>query len=110
MIDAPATRPYERVREALAAQRCVVLDGGLGTNLISASGARPEVDEELWGLRAVAGDPEGVQEIHRQYAAAGCDVISTATWALRRLCASTRRDAFSPISPRCIGWISRARP
>src|SRR3954470_11954630 len=69
---------YDRVRELLAAQHCVVLDGGVGTEL---PGMR-ENDDRLWGVRAVLDDPPAVLDVHRRYVEAGCDVISTDTWGL----------------------------
>ncbi len=69
---------YDRVRELLAAERCVVLDGGVGTEL---PGLR-ESDDRLWGVRAVLDDPDAVRDVHRRYVQAGCDVISTDTWGL----------------------------
>src|SRR3954447_2671992 len=69
---------YDRVRELLAAQHCVVLDGGVGTEL---PGMR-ENDDRLWGVRAVLDDPAAVLDVHRRYVEAGCDVISTDTWGL----------------------------
>ncbi len=69
---------YDRVRELLEAERCVVLDGGIGTEL---PGLR-ETDDRLWGVRAVLDDPAAVLDVHRRYVEAGCDVISTDTWGL----------------------------
>ena len=62
--------------------RCVVLDGAIGTELIDVSGERPEVEEHLWGITAVVEDPKEVQGVHRRYVDAGCDVLSTNTWGL----------------------------
>jgi S-methylmethionine-dependent homocysteine/selenocysteine methylase/SAM-dependent methyltransferase len=75
---ADAGSAYGRVQELLAAGRCVVLDGGVGTEL---PGLR-ESDDRLWGVRAVLDDPDSVRDVHRRYVAAGCDVISTNTWGL----------------------------
>ena len=76
---ATGTAPgYDRVRELLEAQRCVVLDGGIGTEL---PGLR-ETDDRLWGIRAVLDDPGAVLDVHRRYVASGCDVITTDTWGL----------------------------
>ena len=69
---------YDRVRQLIAEERCVVLDGGVGTEL---PGMR-ETDDRLWGVRAVLEDPDAVREVHRRYVQAGCDVISTDTWGL----------------------------
>jgi S-methylmethionine-dependent homocysteine/selenocysteine methylase/SAM-dependent methyltransferase len=73
---------YARIDELLAAERCVVLDGAVGTELIDVSGERPEVEEHLWGVTAILDDPDAVHAVHRRYAAAGCDVLTTDTWGL----------------------------
>jgi S-methylmethionine-dependent homocysteine/selenocysteine methylase/SAM-dependent methyltransferase len=72
---------YERIAEMIAADRCVVLDGGTATELHGA-GDRPGDDEGLWGTRALVDSPEQVLDVHRRYAQIGCDVISTNTWGL----------------------------
>jgi S-methylmethionine-dependent homocysteine/selenocysteine methylase/SAM-dependent methyltransferase len=73
---------YARIAELIATDRCVVLDGAIGTELIDVSGERPEVEEHLWGVTAVVREPDRVQEVHRRYVDAGCDVLSTDTWGL----------------------------
>jgi S-methylmethionine-dependent homocysteine/selenocysteine methylase/SAM-dependent methyltransferase len=75
---ADASSAYGRVEDLLAAGRCVVLDGGVGTEL---PGLR-ESDDRLWGVRAILEDPDSVRDVHRRYVEAGCDVISTNTWGL----------------------------
>lgn len=73
-----ASGAYARIRRMLAAERCVVLDGGVGTEL---PGLR-ESDERFWGVRAVVEDPDTVRDVHQRYVAAGCDVVTTNTWGL----------------------------
>ena len=72
---------YARVAEMIAADRCVVLDGGMATELGKA-GASPGSDEALWGTRALVQEPDAVLEVHRRYVRTGCDVISSDTWGL----------------------------
>src|SRR4051795_9430047 len=77
---APASR---RLEELIAAERCVILDGGIATEL----GRRlPDAergrDEALWGPWALVHAPDTVREVHRIYIDLGCDVISTNTWGL----------------------------
>jgi S-methylmethionine-dependent homocysteine/selenocysteine methylase len=74
-----ATVGAELVRDALAAQRCVVLDGGIATQLEHKHG---QEDERLWGMEALASSPAEVLDVHRGYVAAGADVITTNTWGL----------------------------
>ncbi|HYZ82474.1 MAG TPA: homocysteine S-methyltransferase family protein [Solirubrobacteraceae bacterium] len=66
----------------IATDRCVILDGATGTELIGVSGTRPELDEHLWGLNALLDAPDDVLTVHRRYVEIGCDVISTNTWGL----------------------------
>lgn len=57
------------------AERPLLLDGGLGTLLIS-MGLRPGTAPERWLLE----HPENILEAHRGYAQAGSDVLHTATF------------------------------
>jgi S-methylmethionine-dependent homocysteine/selenocysteine methylase len=57
---------YEAVRRALAAQRCVILDG------------RPADDPATW-TRMLVEAPDEVRYLHRRFVDAGCDVITTGT-------------------------------
>jgi S-methylmethionine-dependent homocysteine/selenocysteine methylase len=94
---------YDRVRELLAAERCVVLDGGVGTEL---PGLR-ESDDRLWGVRAVVDDPDAVRDVHRRYVEAGCDVISTDTWALPTALTGNGPRLWE--SSRPVHWMDVAR-
>ncbi len=71
---------YARIEAALADDRCVVLDGGVATEL-QKLGARPS-EGDLWGSAALYKAPRAVYEVHRRYAESGCDVVSTNTWSL----------------------------
>ncbi len=73
---------YRAVEEALARQRCVILDGGVATQLPHRHG---QDDERLWGIEALASSPGEVRDVHRSYVDAGADVISANTWALPTL-------------------------
>jgi hypothetical protein len=79
---AQAVTRYGRLMGLIATDRCVLLDGATGTELIGVSGQRPEVEEHLWGLTALLDSPDDVLAVHRQYVETGCDVISTNTWGL----------------------------
>jgi S-methylmethionine-dependent homocysteine/selenocysteine methylase/SAM-dependent methyltransferase len=65
----------------IAAKRCVVLDGGIATELQRRSGESP-LDEELWGTWALYRSPQAVLDVHRSYVETGCNVISTDTWSI----------------------------
>jgi homocysteine S-methyltransferase len=78
-----ATHPdgsaFTWIEEAIAADRCVILDGGVATEL---PGADARLEDPLWGTRALIDAPDAVLDVHRAYLDAGCDVISTDTWGL----------------------------
>ena len=81
----PARSPaYRRLEELLDTERCVILDGGVATEIqrLRTRRGEPEPDPELWGTWALYRAPEDVREVHARYVAAGCDVISTDTWAI----------------------------
>lgn len=107
MAASPATRAsaYDAVRRALADGRCVILDGGIATE-IPRDAARSDLDEETWGLRALIEEPEAVQAVHRRYVAAGCDLISTDTWGLPTALLADRMPR-PPTQP--LHWMDLAR-
>ena len=74
------TPGYRHIESLLAAQRCVILDGGVETEVQRLSGRTP--DQELWGTGALYQAPETVLDVHRGHLAAGADVLSTATWSI----------------------------
>ena len=75
---------YRRVEDLLAAERCVILDGGVATELQRLRPLQGEVgpEPELWGTWALYRAPQAVHDVHVRYVAAGCDVISTNTWSI----------------------------
>ena len=74
---------YAGIEEAFAADRCVVLDGGVSTELQQLRDAEGlTTDSEVWGSWALYRAPRLVREAHRRYAEAGADVLSTNTWSL----------------------------
>ena len=97
---------YARIAEMIAADRCVVLDGGMATELGEA-GASPGSDEALWGTRALVQVPDAVLDVHRRYVRTGCDVISSDTWGLP----SALRDDGPRLweSTRPVHWMDVAR-
>jgi S-methylmethionine-dependent homocysteine/selenocysteine methylase/SAM-dependent methyltransferase len=96
---------YRRVEELIAAEKCVILDGGIATEL----GRRlPDAergrDEALWGTWALVHAPDTVREVHRSYVDLGCDVISTNTWGLAAEMQSARAGHLAPLH-----WMDVAR-
>jgi S-methylmethionine-dependent homocysteine/selenocysteine methylase/SAM-dependent methyltransferase len=75
---------YRHVEELLAAKRCVILDGGVATELqrLGALESQAGPQPELWGTWALYRAPQAVREVHSRYVAAGCNVISTNTWSI----------------------------
>ena len=72
---------YLALEEMLRDERCVVLDGGVATELQRVgTGIGPEAG--LWGTWALYSAPKAVLEVHRAYAQTGCHVISTNTWSI----------------------------
>jgi S-methylmethionine-dependent homocysteine/selenocysteine methylase/SAM-dependent methyltransferase len=98
---------YSRIAEMLAAECCVVLDGAIGTELIDVTGARPEVEEHLWGITAVIENPLAVRAVHRRYVDAGCDVVTTDTWGLPT--AVRERRQLLNGGDRPVHWMDVAR-
>jgi homocysteine S-methyltransferase len=97
---------YTRILELIGANRCVLLDGAIGTELIEVSGVPPERDEHLWGLQTLADNPRAVTDVHRRYVDAGCDVISTGTWGLATAIREQKLISASSPAPH---WMDIAR-
>jgi S-methylmethionine-dependent homocysteine/selenocysteine methylase len=75
---------YGRVEELLSREECVVLDGGIATELEELEIPGYELrDDAMWGTWALLNAPEAVMRVHRSYAEVGCDVISTDTWGIQ---------------------------
>ena len=96
---------YRRVEELLKAERCVILDGGIATEL----GRRlPDAergrDEALWGTSGLVHNADVVRDVHRSYVEQGCDVISTNTWGLTAEMQSQRTGHLAPLH-----WMDIAR-
>ncbi len=110
---APASRAspaYGRIRRLLAEERCVVLDGGVATELQrlhSLPGSEAAPDPELWGTWALYRAPQAVHEVHSRYVAAGCDVVSTNTWSI--LSAPELEPRGSGVAPVLAHWMDIAR-
>lgn len=57
--------------------RAAVLDGAMGTEL-ERRGC--DVDDPLWSARVLRTDPDAVAAVHRDYAAAGADILTCASY------------------------------
>ncbi|HMA27264.1 MAG: homocysteine S-methyltransferase family protein [Solirubrobacterales bacterium] len=75
---------YRHLQDLLSAQECVILDGGIATELEELEIPGYELrDDAMWGIWALLNAPEAVRQVHRGYAEVGCDVISTDTWGIQ---------------------------
>jgi S-methylmethionine-dependent homocysteine/selenocysteine methylase/SAM-dependent methyltransferase len=76
-----AVNAYAVIEEKIAADRCVVLDGGVATELQRYRTAA-DLASDLWGTWALYRAPRAVLDVHRSYVQTGCDVVSTDTWSI----------------------------
>src|SRR5262249_48647270 len=106
-IDPAREDRYARLMHMIATDRCVILDGANGTELIDVSGERPEVEEHLWGLTAIVDSPGHVKAVHRSYVAVGCDLTATNAWGLP----TALRDGGATLweSAQPVHWMDVAR-
>jgi S-methylmethionine-dependent homocysteine/selenocysteine methylase/SAM-dependent methyltransferase len=98
---------FARLDAMLAAERCVVLDGGTATELPGVGGPGAEADEPLWGTRALIDAPDTVLRVHKHYVEAGCDVISTNTWGLASALSQGGPRLWDSTRP--VHWMDIAR-
>ena len=56
--------------------RIILLDGGMGSELIARGVEVPNYTTSIWSAKALIDDPETVLQIHRDYLEAGADVIT----------------------------------
>jgi S-methylmethionine-dependent homocysteine/selenocysteine methylase len=98
---------YARIAELIGSDRCVVLDGGIGTELPRAAASADVLDERLWGIGSLVDAPEAVLRVHRSYVAAGCDVITTNTWGLPTALAHDGSKLWE--LTRSVHWVDVAR-
>lgn len=73
---------YAKVKEKLRRGEIVLLDGGTGTELEKRGAV---MDPQAWCGTATLGSVEILESVHRDYIAAGADVITANTYASSRL-------------------------
>ncbi|MBA2579585.1 MAG: homocysteine S-methyltransferase family protein [Thermoleophilaceae bacterium] len=103
----PHSPGYRSVERILAEADCVILDGGVATELQRIRADARQGAREPWGTWTLYQAAADVLELHRRYVAAGCDVISTNTWSILEV-ASAERD-LGPPSGRAPVWEETAR-
>ncbi len=106
-IPGRAGDPYSLLMHKIATDRCVVLDGATGSELFEVEGQRPELDDHMWGVGALAEAPDQVGRIHQRYVAIGCDVVSTATWGLPTALRQDQAPRWESGQP--VHWMDSAR-
>ena len=100
--------PYQRIKEMFATDQCVVLDGGMATELERLGLKDHHIsDSGMWGTWALYHMPHTVLEVHRRFVDAQCDVICTNTWAILSAPQVEARSAFGPGGP--THWMDAAR-
>src|SRR5256714_6682618 len=99
---------YQRIQHLIADERCVILDGGVATELerVSPVGYR-NPDQGLWGTAALYEAPYSVLQVHQRYVGVGCDVISTNTWAILQASEMEAESLLSRGGP--LHWMDIAR-
>ncbi|HJU48091.1 MAG TPA: homocysteine S-methyltransferase family protein [Gaiellaceae bacterium] len=90
----------------LSAERCVVLDGGVATEL-ERRHVGPTEESELWGTWALFRDPQAVLDVHRSYVDTGCNVVSTDTWSI--LSVPEHELRLRPGAGEAVHWMDVAR-
>lgn len=77
------SKAYRRIQRSIVEDRCVILDGGVATELDRMALQDHAIsDHSLWGTWALYHEPYTVLDVHRRFAEVGCDVISTNTWGI----------------------------
>ncbi len=93
---AMSTRYYP-IDQRLKRGGVVILDGGIGSELQEVGYPDRAADRPgnfTWGSLAIAEAPEKLVEVHRRFAATGCDVIETHTFALNRIYSGIQRGTL----------------
>lgn len=99
---------YSHIKRRLDASDIIVLDGGTGTELEKRG---VPMDPEAWCGAATLDHAEVLERIHRDYIAAGADVITANTYASSRLMLKPAGlgDRFFDINRTAIETAHRAR-
>jgi S-methylmethionine-dependent homocysteine/selenocysteine methylase/SAM-dependent methyltransferase len=110
VTSAPARRAggYARIERLLADDEAVILDGGNATELAREhAGELKDADRGLWGTAALLQAPHAVLDVHQRYVEAGCDVVTTNTWAVL---AAAELEAADPLRRGAMtSWLDVAR-
>ena len=106
MADAQSAA-YRRVQNMISADECVLLDGGVSTELQRVGIKDHRIsDKRMWGTWALYHAPEAVLEVHKRFVKAECDVISTNTWAILTRRSWKHAPHLTTAAP-LTGWMPR---
>jgi S-methylmethionine-dependent homocysteine/selenocysteine methylase len=83
----------EALAERLQDIRPILLDGGLGRELMRRGLQLPD---SIWSGFALLEDPEVVYDIHRDFVAAGAEVLTTNTYGITRASLTEAGSAYVP--------------
>ena len=88
--------------------RIVLLDGGMGQELVARSKNPPS---PLWSANVMMHEPEIVEAVHRDYVDAGAKVLTLNTYSAtpERLARDASEDLFEPLQAKAIEIARRAR-
>ncbi len=107
-MGSPPAKAYQRIKRLIEDDQCVILDGGVATELERVGLPDFRIsDKGQWGTWALYHAPHAVLEVHRRYVGAGCDLISTNTWALLSAPEIDARPAAGRAGPS--HWMDAAR-
>jgi S-methylmethionine-dependent homocysteine/selenocysteine methylase len=89
----------------------ILLDGGMGTELRARGVEVPDHITSIWSAKALMDAPEAVLQIHRDYIAAGADVITVNNYTVTRpiLSRENLEDRFEELTLRAADLARRAR-
>ena len=89
-------------------QKIVLLDGGMGQELIHRSKQPPS---PLWSAKVMMDEPEIVEAVHREYIEAGAKVLTLNAYSAtpERLARDASEDLFKPLQAKSIEIAKAAR-
>lgn len=100
---------YQRIQERIANDECVILDGGTSTELERMRSRDFKLsDSSLWGTWGLYHAPHDVLKVHKNYVAAGADIITTNTWGIVNAPDMAIRSAITS-GPTPTHWMDIAR-
>ena len=92
----------------MAGQKVVLLDGGMGQELVHRGAAH---DSPIWGAQILMDSPDMVQQLHADYIIAGATVITLNSYSVtpERLVLVNAEDQFASLQARAFKLASQAR-